>query len=95
MAEGVPVFIHTDETTGFKITAEKLKAAVTPKTKILILNSPSNPTGAIYNRGELEEIAKIVVENGFYVISDKMSRRLSMMETSTSASLHSMTTSKS
>ena len=72
LAGGIPVFIKTNESTGFKITPEMLKAAITPKTKILILNSPSNPTGAVYAPEELEEIAEIAVANGLYVISDEI-----------------------
>ena len=72
LADGVCVFVKTDENTDFKMTVDSLKAAITPKTKILILNSPSNPTGAVYNPAEIEEIAGIIVENGFYVISDEI-----------------------
>ena len=72
LADGIPVYVRTDESTGFRMTPEMLKSAVTPKTKILILNSPSNPTGAVYNRSEIEEIAGIAVEKGFYVISDEI-----------------------
>lgn len=72
LADGVSVFVRTDESTGFRMTPEMLKAAVTPKTKILILNSPSNPTGAVYSRADIEKIAEIAVENGFYVISDEI-----------------------
>jgi len=76
MAEGVPVFIETDESTGFKITAQMLKAAVTPKTKLLILNSPNNPTGAVYSSAELEAIAQVAVEEDFYVISDEIYEKI-------------------
>lgn len=76
MAGGVPVFVQTSEATGFKMTGEMLRAAVTPKTKILMLNSPSNPTGAVYSRAELEEIAQIAVENGFYVIADEIYEKI-------------------
>lgn len=72
LAEGVPVYIQADESTGFKMTPDMLKSAITPKTKILILNSPSNPTGAVYSRSEIEEIAEIAVAKGFYVISDEI-----------------------
>ncbi|HUV05872.1 MAG TPA: pyridoxal phosphate-dependent aminotransferase [Armatimonadota bacterium] len=76
LADGIPVFVRTDETTGFKITPDMLRSAVTPKTKILILNSPSNPTGAVYARSELQEIAGIAVDKGFYVISDEVYEKL-------------------
>lgn len=76
LADGVSVFVQTDEATGFKITPDMLRKAITPKTKILILNSPSNPTGAVYDRSEIEDIAHIAVENGFYVISDEIYEKL-------------------
>jgi len=76
LADGVPVYVQTDESSGFKMTGEMLKAAITPKTRLLILNSPSNPTGAVYSRAELEEIASIVVESGIYVISDEIYEKM-------------------
>ena len=76
LADGISVYIQTDESTGFKMTPDMLKSAVTPKTKILILNSPSNPTGAVYNRSEIEQIAEIAVANGFYVISDEIYEKI-------------------
>ncbi|MHB0913772.1 MAG: pyridoxal phosphate-dependent aminotransferase [Armatimonadota bacterium] len=76
LAEGVPVFVHTDESTGFKMAMEMLRSAVTGKTKILMLNSPSNPTGAVYTPAELQEIAELAVERGFYVISDEIYEKM-------------------
>ena len=76
LADGVSVFVRTDESTGFKMTVDMLKSAVTPKTKILILNSPSNPTGAVYSRSELEGIAEVAVRKGFYVISDEIYEKI-------------------
>ena len=72
LADGVPVCVRTDESTEFRMTPDMLRNAVTPKTKILILNSPCNPTGAVYSRSKLAEIAEIAVERGFYVISDEI-----------------------
>ena len=72
MAGGVPVVVTATEEDNFKITAEKLAAAVTSKTKALILNNPSNPTGMMYTKDELESIANICVENEIYVISDEI-----------------------
>ena len=69
---GVPVVIHTTEAEHFKLTADKLEAAVTPKTKAIILNNPSNPTGMMYGREELEAIADVCVRNEVYVISDEI-----------------------
>ncbi len=71
VAGGTPVIVETTEKDGFKLTAEKLKAAITQKTKWLVLNSPSNPTGAVYSQGELEAIAGVIkAHNHVYVISD-------------------------
>ncbi len=72
MADGVPVYVESDESTGFTVPIERLRAAVTPKTRMLILNSPSNPTGGVYDRKQIEEIAKLAVEKGFYVLSDEI-----------------------
>ena len=72
MVGGVPVVIHTTEAEHFKLTADKLEAAVTPKTKAIILNNPSNPTGMMYGREELEAIADVCVRNEVYVISDEI-----------------------
>lgn len=76
MVGGVPVVVEATEAEHFKITPEKLAAAITPKTKCMILNNPSNPTGMMYSRTELEEIAKVCVEKDIYVISDEIYYRL-------------------
>jgi aspartate aminotransferase len=76
MVGGVPVVVEATEAEHFKITPEKLSAAITPKTKCMILNNPSNPTGMMYSRTELEEIAKVCVEKDIYVISDEIYYRL-------------------
>ncbi len=70
MSDGVPVYIETDES--FKATADQIRAAITDKTKALILNSPSNPCGCVYTRSELEQIAKVAVGAGIYVVSDEI-----------------------
>ena len=70
LAEAVPVLIPTREANGFKLTAAELKARLTPRTKALVLNSPSNPTGGVYTRKELEDLGQVVLEHGLYVISD-------------------------
>lgn len=72
MCGGVPVILDASEADDFKITAEKLAAAITPKTKAVIINNPSNPTGMMYSRKELEEIARVCVEGDIYVISDEI-----------------------
>lgn len=76
LAGGEPVYVHTDESTGFRMSTEQLKDAITPRTKILILNSPSNPTGAVYDPSDIEEFAKIAVEHGLYVISDEIYEKM-------------------
>jgi aspartate aminotransferase len=70
LSGGVPVILNTRLEDGFKISAKSLASCVTEKTKLLILNSPSNPTGAVYSKSELTEIARIVDETGIMVISD-------------------------
>lgn len=72
LANGTPVIIELEEKDQFKLTPEKLLEKITPKTKILVLPFPNNPTGAIMEAGELEEIAKIVVEHDLYVLSDEI-----------------------
>lgn len=72
LAGGVPVIVAATEEEGYKITPEKLAAACTAKTKAFILNSPSNPTGMVYTREELEALAQVVVEKDIYVVADEM-----------------------
>jgi aspartate aminotransferase len=76
LAGATSVIVPTDERTGFKITPEQLTAAITPRTKLLVLNTPSNPTGSVYSRAELEAIAQIVVERDLYVVSDEIYEQL-------------------
>jgi aspartate aminotransferase len=73
---GVPVTIETFEDTGFKITPDMLKKAITPKTKALLLTSPSNPTGAVYSKDELKALADVLKETNILVISDEMYEKL-------------------
>jgi aspartate aminotransferase len=68
---GKPVFIETDETQDFRLTAEMVERAVTPKTKLIILNSPSNPSGAVMASEDMKAIARMAHERGIYVISDE------------------------
>lgn len=75
-AEGVPVFIEGLEENGFKITANQLQKAITPKTKLLILNSPSNPVGSIYSKEELTALAKVLEGTKIIVLSDEMYEKL-------------------
>ncbi len=74
--DAVPVIVETTEEEGFRLSAKKLEQAVTNKTKALVLNSPSNPTGLAYDRKTLEEIAGIAVKNKLYVISDEIYEKL-------------------
>ena len=75
-AGGIPVIIETNDINGFKITPEQLKDAITPKTKLLIINTPSNPTGAIYSRDELEALGEVLKGTDIIVISDEMYEKL-------------------
>jgi aspartate aminotransferase len=76
LAGAVPILSETKEKHGFKMTPEDLRKAVTPKTKALILNSPSNPTGSAYTKGELEWIAEIAISRNFFVISDEIYEKI-------------------
>lgn len=73
---GTPVVAETGKETDHKLNGHKLKEALTPRTRALIINSPCNPTGKIYNREELEEIAALAVENEIYIISDEVYEKL-------------------
>ena len=75
-SDGVPVFIDTDESTNFKITPAQLKAAITPKTKVLLLNTPSNPTGSVYSKSELEGLADVLKGTNILVVSDEMYEKI-------------------
>ncbi|NLO81938.1 MAG: pyridoxal phosphate-dependent aminotransferase [Clostridiales bacterium] len=72
IAGGVPVFLETKEENDFKISVDALKKAITPNTKALVINSPNNPNGCVYERDELEAIARLAVENEFFIISDEV-----------------------
>ena len=72
LAGAKPVIINLKAENEFRLTAEELKGAITDKTKVLILPYPNNPTGAIMERKDLEEIAKIIIENDIYVMSDEI-----------------------
>ncbi len=72
MVGAQPVVVTAAEAANFKMTAEQLEAAITGKTKCMILNNPSNPTGMVYSREELEAIAAVCVKHGIYVIADEI-----------------------
>lgn len=73
---GKSVFLQTNKDTDYKITAKSLEDAITSKTKCLILNSPSNPSGVVYSKSELEAIAEVIVKHDIYVISDEIYEKL-------------------
>ena len=75
-AGGTSIIIDTNDDSGFKITAKQLKAAITPKTKMLVLTSPSNPTGAVYSKEELEALAEVLKGTDVIVASDEMYEKL-------------------
>jgi aspartate aminotransferase len=71
LVDGVPVPVDTLESTGFDLDVDRLRAAVTPRTKAIILNSPNNPTGAVFSPEALQAVARLAVERGLWVISDE------------------------
>ena len=73
---GIPVTVTATEEEDFKLTPEKLQSVITPNTKAIILNNPSNPTGMLYTRRELEALAQVMVDNDLYVISDEIYYKL-------------------
>jgi len=76
LAGGAPVIVETTERNEFKITPESLRKAITPRTKALIMNSPSNPTGSTYTKKDLEKIAEIAISKNFFVISDEIYEKI-------------------
>lgn len=76
LSDGVPVFVKGEKENGYKVTVEQLQAVTTDKTKALVLNTPSNPTGMIYEEEELRAIADYVVKNDIYVVADEMYEHL-------------------
>ncbi|MDR1460983.1 MAG: pyridoxal phosphate-dependent aminotransferase [Campylobacteraceae bacterium] len=73
---GKSVFLQTDDSTDFKITPKQLKDAITPKTKVFILNNPSNPTGSVYTKNELEALADILKGTNVLVVADEIYEKL-------------------
>jgi len=76
LADGVPVILDTKEEDGFKFKIEQLEKAITPKTKAIVMNSPSNPTGMVYNADELRAVSDIAVAKGIYIVSDEIYEKL-------------------
>ena len=76
LASGKPVMVRTDASTGYKITPEQLSGAITPKTKLFVLNSPSNPTGMVYTRTELKALAEVIVDRDILVVADEIYEKI-------------------
>ncbi|MEU8550855.1 pyridoxal phosphate-dependent aminotransferase [Streptomyces roseoverticillatus] len=76
LAGGVPVEVVADETTGYRISVEQLEAARTEKTKVLLFVSPSNPTGAVYSREQVEAVGRWAAEHGLWVLTDEIYEHL-------------------
>ncbi len=76
LAGGVPVIVHTDAASGFQPDYGRIRDAVTAQTKALILNSPNNPTGAVWSRQTMKEIAALAIRHGFWVIADEIYEKL-------------------
>ena len=76
LADGVPVFVNTNEKDSYKYTIESLNSALTSKTKAILLNSPNNPTGTIYSKEELIKIAEFAKENDLIIVSDEIYEKL-------------------
>ncbi len=76
LAGGVPVIVETDESTGFLATAAQIEAVLTDKTKLVVINSPSNPTGAVYAPQTLREIAELCAARGVYLMSDEIYEKI-------------------
>ncbi|MGL5034644.1 MAG: pyridoxal phosphate-dependent aminotransferase, partial [Microcystaceae cyanobacterium] len=72
LAEGTPVIVPTTAATGYKITPTQLQQAITPRTKLFVLNSPSNPTGSVYTPDEIRALAEVVIKNDILVVSDEI-----------------------
>jgi aspartate aminotransferase len=76
LAGATPVIVDTKESDDFKLSAEALEKAITPRTKLLVLNSPSNPTGSVYTRSELNALAEVVARHDVFVVSDEIYEKL-------------------
>jgi aspartate aminotransferase len=76
LAGGVPVILPTTAATNFKISADQLRSAITPRTKLFVLNSPSNPTGMVYSPQEVRALAQVIVEEDILVVSDEIYEKI-------------------
>jgi aspartate aminotransferase len=77
LCQGTPVVVPTDEARGFQIDVDAIRRAITPRTKLLLVNTPNNPTGAVYARADLEALARLAVERDLLVVSDEAYESLS------------------
>lgn len=80
LANGVPVIIELKEENEFRLTKEELEAAITPKTKLLVLPFPNNPTGAVMEKKDLEAIREVIIEHDLFVISDEIYSELTYLD---------------
>ncbi|MCS6830674.1 MAG: pyridoxal phosphate-dependent aminotransferase [Armatimonadota bacterium] len=76
LADGVPVFVHTDESTDFVPTLDAIREKITPRTRAIVVNSPCNPTGAVFPRQTLKEIAALALRHDLYIISDEIYEKM-------------------
>ncbi|BAZ45470.1 class III aminotransferase [Chondrocystis sp. NIES-4102] len=76
LAEGIPVIVNTSSQNNYKITPDQLKQAITPKTKLFVFNSPSNPTGTVYTPDEVRALAQVIVEKDILVVSDEIYEKI-------------------
>jgi len=76
LAGGVPVILPTDATADFKVSPEQLRQAITPKTKLVVFNSPANPTGMVYSPEEVKALAAVIFEADLYVVSDEIYEKI-------------------
>lgn len=76
LAGGKPVIVQTKKENNFKVTPEEISSKITPKTKVIILNSPSNPAGVVYDKRDLEKIAEICVKNNILMVSDEIYEKI-------------------
>ncbi len=73
---GIPVLVEMDEKSGFDLDIDRIKVKITDKTKAVLINSPNNPTGAVYKKNDLEKLGRLAVHNNFYIISDEIYEKL-------------------
>ena len=76
LADGKPVIVNTEADRDYKLTPEQLQSSITPQTKLFVLNSPSNPTGAVYTPDEIRALAEVVVDNDLWVVSDEIYEKI-------------------